>query len=279
MATLIGQPNRQQQLEQLAQRLPFENQTSSAPLRSQQTANLQQQVASTPRGASSPQAAQQLGSQQALQQGQITLQSANQLGAQRGQLGQAGLQMQQQQGNEALNQMQLGLVKKERQLSNDLFNYNRSLKNELFDKQMQFSKDDLGRTSLNERQLADYAMLKARGAEDMRNYEQKVRQFSNRRMELLKASYKKVQEELERDFKSGQQELDQESRQQLAIAKANLEKKIREEAAAAANRAGMLGAAGTIAGGVIGAVYGGPAGAAVGAQAGGALGNMVASRT
>lgn len=283
---LLGTSTRNQQLDKLAQRLPFENEQALDLQNQAATTQLQQAVATAPANAS-PQQAQQLGAQSAAQRGQLAAQSSQQAQNQQAQLTQLAMQERSRQGNAALNQLQLGLTKKERQLQSSLAQLGREYKNELFDKQLQFNKDELGRTAFNERQLQDYALLKARGVEDMRDYEQKVRQYSQRRMKMLEASLAKIKQAMQQEADASDQELNQETKKKLAIAKAELEKKLSKEAMAQRNRASMFAAGGTIVGAIAGGVIGTfvtpglgtAAGASIGAAAGGALGTAAAGAT
>lgn len=161
-----------------------------------------------------------------------------------------------------------------------LFNLNRQLGNQLFTNQMKFKQDEIGREFLNDRQLADYALIQARTEEDWLKYEQQVSQMSKRRLQLLKAAYAKIKQAQEQDWRLGEQGLDQEHKKYLVEHRAKIMKKIKEEQARASNRASMFAAGGMIIGGAIGALVpgGGPATAMLGANIGRAAGTFAASQ-
>lgn len=275
---LLGTSNRSQQLDKLASRLPFENQQQAAQQQQAATTQLQQAVAQQPASAG-PQQAQQMGAQAAAQQGQIQVQASQQAQNQQAQATQLQMQERSRQAADALNQLQRGLTSKERQLQKSINQLGRQYKNELFDKQLQFSKDELGRTQWQERQLADYALMKARSAEDLRDYEQKVRQFSQRRMKMLEVSLAKVKNALEQESQKNEQELNQGLKKRLGIAKVQLEQKIARERAEAANRGSMLSVGLGVVGAVVAGYFTGGAGAPVGYAAGSAIGTAAAGAT
>lgn len=273
----MAQSGRMQQLQAFQKQMPIANQRTADQLQAGRMVGLQQAVASAT--AATPQAAQQIGAQSATAAGQVAVQSAQTAQQQQKQLGAAALQQQAADSREELNSRQLGLAQKSRALSNQLASLDSRLKNELWDKQMKFQQDELGRQQFNERQLFDYQLSKVKNEEEWLNFEQDVRQVSERRMQMLKTAQAKLEQTLKNDFQKGQQELDQEQRKRLIEAKRALEQKIAEERRRQSNRASMFQAGGTIVGAVAGGVLtgGNPVGVMVGAQVGGGLGTLAGS--
>jgi hypothetical protein len=195
---------------------------------------------------------------------------------QQGQLGQQGLANKQAMDAQKLNERKLGLQTKQRQLSNQLNFLGEDAKQKIFDSNLSFQKDALGRTQFNERQLLDWKITQAKDVQDLQAYEQKVRQLSARKQQYLKASHAKVVAELENVSNSKILSADMQSRERLMRAKNQLETDIADERNRAANRAGMMGAAGTIVGTGLGALAG-PQGAAAGGAIGGSIGTAAST--
>jgi hypothetical protein len=280
-AQQAGKTPRQQQLQTLSGQFMPQAQETAAGMQNARVTNLQQAVQKAVQtGQSGPQLAQQMGAQQAQQTGAINLQAAQQAQGQQAQLGQAALQQQGQEAQASLFDRDLALQQKRRDLTNQLAKLDTRLKNELFDKQLQFQKDEYGRTLFNERQLMDYKLATARSDEEFRNYEQRVQQESARKMQVLKAAYSKLNQEIEQDNRRTEQRLNNEQKMRIAKAKQELEEKMRKERAKQANRAAAFSAGGAIVGAVAGSFAANPAaGAMVGAEVGKGAGSVAASQT
>lgn len=128
------------------------------------------------------------------------------------------------------------------------------LAKKLFDDQMDFAKDEIGRTVFTEHQLMDYATLKFKRDEDFQDYRQSVSQMSERRTYLLKAASKRIEQTLLQTYEVDQQEANQELQARLIKAKADIQQKIAEQAAANEERGAMWGTIGTVGGVVVGVV-------------------------
>lgn len=241
------------QLKNLAGAMPIANQKAADAAEQARVTRLQQAVGQitapgpgvTPPG---PGGIQQMAAQQVAQQGQNQIQAQANLGKQAQALGQMALAEDKQAKQVELQQKHRTLMATQRNNQDRLFRVSEEGKRALFDNQMTFRKDDLGRTLFNERQLADWAILKAKNSEELANYEQMVTQASQRRMTLLKAAEAKIRQELQQIEMKSEQELDQGLKQRLYLAKAKLEEKLRREKAEAASRAAMWQAGGTILG-------------------------------
>lgn len=187
------------------------------------------------------------------------------------QVAQASLQQKGIESRRKIAEVQRGLQQDARRNSQRLFNLDQSIKNELLDNQLTFRTDELGRQQFNERQLADYAIANANNQNDLAAYSQTVQQITQRKLQLLGAAEQRIKQELEQLYQKESTEANQQLKRELAEAQHAMQQRIQREQAKAANRAGMLGAAGSIVGGGLGALVGGPAGAVAGASIGNGL--------
>lgn len=225
----------------------------------------------------------QAAAQSIQQQAQPQLQARQQTIQQQGQLAQMQLQEQATQKAQRLQDRKAASARQERENLLALNQLQRGLGDSLFTQQMQFQKDELNRAVFTERQLMDYKVVSAKRGEDLANYQQMVTQTSQFRMQLLKTSYQRIQEQLQVSFALNEQEKDQAQELRLLEAKRAIEEKIAKEQAEQANRGAMFSAIGTAVGVVAGValtvVTGGAGAVAIGAAAaaGGALGGAVGS--
>lgn len=274
---------RANQFGTMAQSMPGQNKTIAQGIDEARKTTMQQAIAQTT-ATKSTAPAQAIGAQQAQAQGQtaLSLQQTNQ--QQQANLGSTFLQQEREASANRLQAQAIDNNAKNFQEANRLGQLDANLKNQLFDSNLQFQKDELGRTIFNERQLMDYKLATAQSDEDLANYEQQVKQQSDRRMQMLQTAHAKIDQEMQQSFAKGQQHLDQQHMKTLYEAKVALDKKILAEKNKAANRAAMFSAGGSILGMAAGAAIiatGGlaaPAAAAVmtGAAAGGSgLGSVV----
>jgi hypothetical protein len=186
-----------------------------------------------------------------------------------------------------LQQRQQASKTRLRSINNQIGALSNNLKQDIFDKQVQFQKDELGRTYWNERQLADWKIKEAKSDEELAEFEQNMMQEFEKKMALLQASERAVKQRLEQEMQKSEQDQDQALMQRLQNAEIELQRKQQKAQARASQNAAIMGAAGTIAGmaiagGVIAATggVGAPAAAAIiGASgtAGGAAGGMAAA--
>lgn len=282
---MISTKNRQ--LQGLAGGFPSASLEATNTLDATRVTGLQNAVAAAPQAALTTQATQQAGAQQASAMGQARLQVAQQAQQQASQIGRLALGNDAQDNQESLANRQLGLAKQQRDNVAALGNLDAGLKQTLYDANMTFQQDELGRTLFNDSQLMDYKLATAQSEEDWLNFEQQVKQTSDRKMQMLKVSYQKLEQALQQDDMKNGQSLDQATKLKLVTAKAALQQKIAKEKAKQANRAGAFQAGGMIVGAVAGGVIGSfvapgvgtAAGAALGAQVGGSAGSVAASQT
>ena len=258
---------------------------------------IQQAIKAQPVAAPVQQTAQTIGQAATQNAGQQAVQNAQ---AQNQQLTQAGQVAQQDQLNQIkgqINDLQAGQKDQAMQNVEKLAQISQDAKREMYDKRREFSTDEAGRKFSNERQLADYAALRAKNAEEFKDYVQQQELAYERKSQLLDTSLKKIQQQLqfenqalnqlrdqannmaisERERESARRLLEEKLKQQelLRQAEADLQASLEKKAADKANRQAIYTGAGTIIGGTIGAAIGSPAGATVGASVGSGIGSII----
>lgn len=227
------------------------------------------------RASQSPVAAQQAGAQAVLGKGAAAIEERAKTAPQVTQAAQAQLQSRGIEQRKQLAEQQRGLQSQARRAEARLFNLDQRVKSQLLDDQLTFKRDELGRTLFNERQLADYALANAKSEEDLRNYAQTVQQVSAKKMMILSAAHEKLKQELTQVYQAEATEENAKLKRELAQAEYNMRMKMAKEQADARNRAGMMGAAGSIIGGVAGAVLAGSVTGGMGAGAGAGVGATI----
>lgn len=140
---------------------------------------------------------------------------------------------------------------------------------------LQFSTDQTGQKYLNSRQLGEWAVLKAKTAEQYADYAQTVQQATQRQMQMSEVAHKKMLQVLENEHLWQQYGLDKQAALELKQLLADHEKALRDMENDHKNKQAMWQAGGTIVGAGLGALAGGPAGAAAGASIGGAAGTAI----
>lgn len=270
---------RKEQIAQMSGQMPGALGAQVGQAQAQQATGLQQsiaQAAAIPVGGTQA-AGQALGAQQAQGAGQIQVAATQQNNTTQAQAGQQVLEQNQVENQQRLQRKALEAQKQNRTATETLGNLSSELKGKLFDSNMNFQKDELGRTVYNDQQLLDYKLSQGVSDEQLAGYEQQVRQTSQRKMQLLQTIQAKLKAELANSFQQGQQALDQDQQRFLIEKQRQVNEKIKKEKAKQANRAAAFAAAGTIVGAAAGS-FGGPAGASVGASAGGAVGSLAAAQ-
>ena len=268
--------SRTTQLQNIAGKLPVANQRVAQGLQQANEAQLRGSIATAKAG---PRTAQQMGAQQTEVQTKTDLAAQTNTLTQGQQIAQQNIQNMQQETQVKLMEKSNSTAKLNMQLQNQLAQMDRETKKEIFDANMEFKKDELGRTTWNERQLLDWKLSQAITDEEFATYEQQARQVSRRKIEMLNHAAALLEQELKASFESEQAELDYESQKKVQQAIQKLKKEAQEEQNKSAKRAAMFTTVGTVAGAVIGGIYGGPGGAAIGASVGGAAGGAVGSAT
>lgn len=273
------QSTRLKALQNLSNQLPVANAQVAQGQAAARDMQLQQAVKAAPAGQNITQTAQQTGAASAQNAGQQLIQNASNQVKQQGQVGQLALGEQQLGNQQSLSNQQQSAGQNQMNNVQRLAGVSEQAKQELYDKQMQFKKDEMGRTQFNETQLQDYLRSNAQSDEQFANYKQTADQLTKRKLQAMEQAAKLIEVDLNQKQALAEQKKDQQSAKEIADIRREIQEQMAREKSRAANRAGAFAAGGTIAGGVAGAVIGGPAGAMVGAQAGGALGGMAASQT
>ena len=260
----------------LGMQFPRANEAAVQRLRAGQTIQAQQLAGAVASGAvPKPQGAQldQAGAQLAQQTAQKATQQAAQTGQQMTQAAQLGEQAAANAGNIAAGQRAAGMAETARSNEDQLARLSLGVKKKLFDDRTKFETDEIGRTTLNSIQLADWAVVSAESAEDFKDKMQTIELAQDRKIELLKTGYSRIMAALDAEAKGTAQKMTQEAKQRMIEAQRAMKEAIRREQANKANNQMIFSTAVGIAGGVAGGIYGGPMGAAAGYSAGSGLGS------
>lgn len=260
-------------LAAMASSMPVRNKTVSDQQKAARMLQLQQTVAAmTPQQAPTTAQTAQMGASLAATAGQQQVEQAKKQVQQAGQLASLGQGEAQLAGAERIGALTEGARKESLDQTQRLANLDMKAKQELFDRQLQFSKDEADRTSFTERQLIDWAAKNAQKNEDFANWKQKSDQIHARNIKILEMTDARLSQALEQGYLSNKQKLDQASRQEIAQLQQATRRRLAEAKAKAANTSLAWSAAGslmTIAGGAaIATGLGAPVG--VGLTAGGA---------
>lgn len=277
----MAETKRTQQLKSLAKQFPASNQKMANQLDSARAIQMQQQVAAAPTTAPTRQIGQAIGGQQAAQASEVALQQQKIGQQQATQVGQLGLAEKGRQLRQEEASANLAEQARQRDIVENIANMSEQAKNDMFNNRLEFRKDELGRTFLNERQLADYAILTAKNEQEWLKYQQTAMNAHKKALEMSKMAYAKIEQALKQESMKKDQEANQALKKELLQAKQQLEQDIARRESEAKNKQAMWSTGGqmvgAVAGGVVGGIYGGPAGAAAGASAGGSLGSGLGS--
>jgi hypothetical protein len=150
-------------------------------------------------------------------------------------------------------------------------------KQQLVDAKIQFSRDAQGRKLMSESQMQDWMLTKAKSEEDWKNYAQRSQQLHDRKIMLLQAAKNKIEQAEQESYQILNQKTRQNTQEDLARYKADVEKKVAKAKQTSANNSAIIGGVFTVAGAVVGSIVPG-AGTAAGAMVGGALGAIAVSQ-
>lgn len=235
-----------QALQNVASNMPVRNQQVASQIaagRALSTQQLAKSLTSAPDVGNMARASQQAAPAVVQQAGQKQVAAAQTAAQNAVSIGQQALQNQQQQAANALAVKKLqidGVVSKN---NARLAALSEDVKNKLLDQQLQFKKDEAGRTLFNERQLTDWAITKAKSTEDFKNYQQKSQQMHSRVMQVLQAAQQKILQQIDQQNKMDVQKIDQKARQELLELKSAADRAIRRQQERDAENAAMAGAA------------------------------------
>jgi hypothetical protein len=271
-------------IRKLEQAMPVANVNVQKQQKAARSMQLQQAVGGmTPQQATAPGLAQTIGGAQAQTAGQQAVQGAQTTQEQAGQLRGMAAAEQAGQQQKALGEQKLGLGETELKESEKLSAKARDMQDKLFKQQLQFKRDELGRTMYQETAKMDYALLSAKNDEDLKDKLADIEYASDQSLLAMEALNKKLAATL--DNEAALRELDKRgvSRQKIAELKQQMEEAAAKKKAKAANRMAMYQAGGMIAGAVVGSLVapgaGTAAGAAAGATIGGGVGTAVGGAT
>ena len=278
-AVTTGQTPRMTALQNLARQLPVASSRIAAGQQAARDMQLQQAVGAAPQGAAATGTAQQLGAAQAQTAGQQAVQRAQTGVAELSQIGGAGLQEQARANQQQIAGMQEGLQQQQMNNVQRLAAVNEDAKKQLYDKQMQFQRDQNGMIQFNAIQMADFATTQAQNQQQYQNWAQQAYDMNQKDLQAVQTAYQKVTQDLDQKYKLAQQNADEATMAQIAQQKAAAEQAMKNKENAAKNNmeAWKTGGTivGTVAGGIIGSIIPGAgtvAGAAGGAMIGGAIG-------
>jgi hypothetical protein len=259
--------------------MPVANQQVATGMQQARLMGLQRAVASSdaPTQRADVQAA---GAQQATAAGGIATGAAEQQVKQAGQLGQLAVADQQTAAAVDVNQRRVAADNAVRQNEAEIAAMGLDLKQDIFDRQMKFEHDEAGRVVMNDAQIADWAILKAKDHQEFESRMQDMKLASERRSQMLEIAHKRIIQEMENISKGRILDANGKSMARLAQAKAEIEAKLERAAADAKNRQSMWTMGGTIVGGAAGAYFGdgNPAAIGLGMAVGGAVGSMAGSQ-
>jgi len=164
-------------------------------------------------------------------------------------------------------------------LSNKLNGIDQRAKQRVYDERMAFSAAEAERGYLQQRQLADFAVLSAKSRNQYLDSAQKVEQWNRKQLQIMEALHKSLLTDLKGMESLKDQGLDQAYRIRAEKLVAAYERRIQREQARASNNRSMWTAGGAIVGGVLAGVFGTPAAAPAGAAAGAAVGGAIGGAT
>lgn len=247
MAAPTTQTPRMAALQNLQKQLPVASQKVASGIQAARDIQLQQAVAKAPTGAAIAPAAQQTAAAATAQTGAQQVEAAKQMVQQAGQLGQLQLGEQQMAAQQKVAQQQQAARQQEMTNVEKLGRLDMAAKQELYDKEMQFKKDEAGRTLFNERQLADYAIRNARSEEEYKKYAQDAELLARRDLQATEAAFNLVMEDLKSKWQLAEQRQDQAAKEEIARIEREARLAMEKKRNKAANSAAMWQAGGTIA--------------------------------
>lgn len=277
MAIPTPQTPRMTALQNLQKQLPVASQKVAQGIQTARDIQLQQAVAKAPTGAAIAPMAQQTAGAATTQTGTQQVEAAKQTAQQAGQVGQLQVGEQQLAAQQQIAQQQQAARQQEMNAAERFAKLDLSAKQELYDAETRFKKDEAGRTLFNERQLADYAVQNARSEQDYKNLALKAELLNKRKLQAMETAFNIVEEDLKQKFYMAESEKNFAKAQQIAAIRADIERQKEKARAKARNSMTAWQTGGMIVGAVAGAIIGGPAGYAAGASAGATIGGGVGS--
>lgn len=190
------------------------------------------------------------------------------------QLSGIGLAQQQQVGQAQAAGAKLALTEQQQEYASKLNGLESGLQNQLLDAQLDFSHQQAGRTLLNNKQLADWAVTNAKSDLDLKVRLQDMQQAYDRKLQIYQTVQARLQQAISQGVSATGQQLDHATAEALARQNAAIQTRIQQEKAKASNNQAMAQGVFTIGGAILGGIIAGPGGAAAGAGIGGAVGTL-----
>lgn len=269
----MAESNRSKKLQAIAGRFPAANERVAQGQQAARAMQVQQAARQAPRTKA---AAQQVGATSAAQSGAIAQDQARKDASARTQVGQLGLAEQGRQQRARTFGLQQSAQQEQFDLSQELAKAGENAKQELFDDQMQFNKDEAGRTYFNERQLLDWKATNAESDQEYKDTIQEMNQIADRKIQIMEQAAKVLHREMEQEYKDESREMAQARKRDLAVARQNMKREIQAEQARIQSRNAMIKGAFTIGGAGLGALVGNPL---LGAAIGGGLSSIISGAT
>lgn len=262
-------------LQNLSQNLPVANSRVAAGQSAARDMQLQSVVQKAPSASPTTSTAQQTGSSASQQAGQQMIEGATNQLAQQGQVAKLGNAETANANQAQVSSLQSGAREAAMDNAQRLDRVAAGAKAELYDRQMQFARDELGRTKFTNEQLADFAVSNAKSAQEYQNQAQTAQLATQRNMQMLEAAHGRIMEDLQFQYQQAKQSGDQDAMRQIRDKANSMDDMMAREKARAANKAAAWTAGGVLLGGAAGAAVGqSAAGAQGGAGVGGALGGL-----
>jgi hypothetical protein len=221
------------------------------------------------------QAASQLGATTAANKGQAMIEQASKAATTDTRLAEVGLAEKGMNERAELSGLERGLRQRRESNLDRVAKLGSEIQDRILTSRLKFQTDQAGQKYLNERQLADFAIMKIKSDEEFADLSQQVQQDTERKLAMMEVAQKKIQQILSNKHLQEQLGLDFEAKKELAEMARAHEKAMAKAKNDAANKAAMWGAAGTVVGAGLGSL-GGPAGAMAGGAIGGGLGTAAA---
>lgn len=234
-------------LQNLQNQLPAASQKIASGIQAARDIQLQQAVARAPTGAAIAPAAQQTAAAATAQTGAQQVDAAKQMVQQAGQLGQLKLGEQQMAAQQKVAQQQQAARQQEITNAERLGRLDLAAKKELYDSEIQFKKDESGRTLFNERQLADYAIRNARSEEEFKKYAQDAQILAKRDLQATETAFNLIMEDLKQRWSLAEQRQDQAAKEEIARIEREARLAMEKKRAKAASKAAMWQAGGQLA--------------------------------
>lgn len=241
-----GGTSRASKLQALQSAMPVANQRAARGIQQAQSLQLQQAAAAAP---ATPQAggyraAQQQGADVTQAAGQAAVETAGQQLAKQAQVGELGLAEQARGERGRLAEQEMAARKEAADTDTRLAQLGESNKQQIWDSRIDFARNQANQKFLNQRQMADLAMTKAKDVEGFKDYQQQVQQGVEKRLQMMDIAFKKVSQALEQEYRKGKSQADRAQQEYLMQLKRDMEEAIARERESASKNALMWKAGG-----------------------------------